>query len=60
LARPDMDFTILSACNRDGFVMFLCLKCTVSDNRLLWVDLICHECVWQCSGGVARYHPLTE
>ena len=45
LARSDMAFTILSACNRDGFVMFLCLKCTVSDSCSLWVDLIWHACV---------------
>ena len=45
LARSDMAFMILSACDRDGFVMFLCLKCTVSDSRLLWVNLIWHVCV---------------
>ena len=45
LARLDMAFMILSACGRDGFVMFLCLKCTVSDSRSLWVDLIWHACV---------------
>jgi len=45
LARSDMAFMILSACNRDGFVMFLCLKCTVSDSCSLWVDLIWHVCV---------------
>jgi len=45
LARSDMAFMILSVCDRDGFVMFLCLKCTVSDSRSLWVDLIWHTCV---------------
>ena len=45
LARSDMAFMILSACDRDGFVMFLCLKCTVSDSCSLWVDLIWHVCV---------------
>jgi len=60
LARLDMSFMILSACDRDGFVMFLCLKCTVLDSRLLWVDLIRHVCVWQWSGDVAMYHPSTE
>jgi hypothetical protein len=45
LARLDMAFMILSACNKDGFVMFLCLNCTVSDSPLLWVDLIWHVCV---------------
>ena len=40
LARSDMAFMILSACDRDGFVMCLCMKCTVSDSCLLWVDLI--------------------
>ena len=45
LARSDMAFMILSACNRDGFVMFLCLKCTVLDSRSLWLDLIWHVCV---------------
>ena len=29
LARLDMAFMFLSACDRDGLVMFLCLKCTV-------------------------------
>ena len=29
LARLDMAFIIFSACDRDGLVMFLCLKCTV-------------------------------
>ena len=40
LARSDMAFMILLACEKDGFVMCLCLKCTVPDNRLLWVDLM--------------------
>ena len=45
LARSDMAFMILSACNRDGFVMLLCLKCTVLDRDLLWVDLMWNMCV---------------
>ena len=45
LAKSDMAFMILSACDKDGFVMFLCLKWTVSDNLSLWVDLMWQECV---------------
>ena len=45
LTRSDMAFMILLACDKDGFVMFFCLKCTVSDNRSLWVDLIWHVVV---------------
>ena len=45
LAKLDMAFMIFSACGNYGFVMFLCLKCTVSDNLSLWVDLMWQECV---------------
>ena len=40
LARSAMAFMILLACVSNGLVMFLCLKCTMSDNRSLWVDLM--------------------
>ena len=40
LARSDMAFMILYTCDKDGFVMFLCLKCTVSDNLSLWAGLM--------------------
>ena len=40
LARSAMVFMILLACVSDGLVMFLCFKCTVSDNLSLWVDLM--------------------
>jgi len=35
----------LSACVIDGFVIRLCLKCTVSDNLSLLVSLMWHVCV---------------
>ena len=46
LARPDMAFMILLACDRDGLVMLLCLKCTVLYRRSLWVGLMWHMCVF--------------
>ena len=45
LARLAIAFMILLACDNNGFVMFLCLKWTVMDNRSLWVDLIWQVCV---------------
>jgi len=45
LARLDIAFMILLACDNDGLVMFSCLKWTVLDNLSFWVDLIWQECV---------------
>jgi hypothetical protein len=45
LARSDMAFMVLSACDRDGLVMCLCLEFTVLDRRSLWVDLMWYMCV---------------
>ena len=45
LARLAIALMILSACDNDGFVMFLCLKWTVLDKRSLWVDLMWQRCV---------------